>query len=61
MDEGNENFSTMKILYPYDLLFQPDNFKPHTTRQTTKCLDDIEINVLKWPALSPDLIPAEDF
>ena len=45
----------------YDgFLLQQDNATPHTSRQTTKCLNDKGINILKSPASSTDLSPIEN-
>ena len=50
----------MKTLYPDGFLLQQDNARPHTSRQTTKWLNDNGINILKWPPSSPDLSPIEN-
>ncbi|KAL4224672.1 hypothetical protein ACF0H5_015369 [Mactra antiquata] len=40
-------------------IFQHDNARPHTARVTTAFLANNNVNVLPWPALSPDLNPIE--
>uniref|UniRef100_A0A9J8A0V0 Tc1-like transposase DDE domain-containing protein n=1 Tax=Cyprinus carpio carpio TaxID=630221 RepID=A0A9J8A0V0_CYPCA len=40
-------------------IFQHDNARPHTASITTSCLRR-RIQVLKWPACSPDLSPIEN-
>ena len=35
-------------------LFQQDNARPHSARLTSEFLVNNNINVLRWPAFSPD-------
>ncbi len=42
------------------LHFQHDNARPHTASITTSWLRRRRIQVLKWPACSPDLSPIEN-
>lgn len=41
------------------LIFQQDNASCHTSRMTKDYLNDVGLNVMKWPAMSPDLNPIE--
>ena len=42
-----------------DLTFQHDNARPHTALVTANFLAQNNVNVLPWPALSPDMNPVE--
>ena len=39
--------------------FQQDNVRAHTARATRDFLQQNNVNVMNWPALSPDLNPIE--
>ena len=41
------------------LVLQHDNARPHTARVTTQYLANQNINVMDWPAFSPDMNPIE--
>jgi transposase len=40
-------------------MFQQDNVRAHTARATRDFLQQNNVNVRNWPALSPDLNPIE--
>ena len=40
-------------------IFQHDNARPHTARHAQNILRIQNVNVLQWPARSPDLSPIE--
>lgn len=42
-----------------DGILQQDNAPPHTARMTRQHLQQNNVNVLPWPALSPDMSPIE--
>lgn len=41
-------------------LFQHDNARPHVARVCANFLEENDVHVLPWPALSPDLNPIEN-
>ena len=42
-----------------EAMFQQDNARPHTAWVTTNLLDQHQVRVLPWPAVSPDYSPIE--
>lgn len=42
-----------------DFLLMQDNARPHTAQVVQNYLTEVEINVMEWPARSPDLNPIE--
>lgn len=43
----------------HGLTLQQDNARPHSARHTQQFLADEDVDVLPWPAYSPDLSPIE--
>lgn len=42
-----------------DVIFQQDNAPAHSAKSTSRVLSQLGINVMQWPANSPDLNPIE--
>ena len=42
-----------------NLIFQQDNARPHSARVTQDFLRQHGVNVMDWPAVSPDMNPIE--
>ena len=42
-----------------EVIFQHDYDPKHTSKKAKKCLEDLKLRVLKWPAQSPYLNPIE--
>ena len=52
--------SKQRVFHGRPCLFQQDNAKPHSARVTTAWLRSKRVQVLDWPACSPDLSPIEN-
>jgi transposase len=44
---------------PSDIIFQQDNDPKHTSKKAKKVMEELGLEVMKWPAQSPDLNPIE--
>ena len=51
-----ESFEVMEI-EEKEQYFQQDNDPKHTSKKAKKCFEDNDIEVISWPAQSPDLNP----
>ena len=50
----------IKLNYDSDIYFQEDNSPVHKARKVKLFMKESEINILEWPAKSPDLNIVED-
>lgn len=50
----------MNVLYPDGFIFQQDNASPHTSFESAVFFAENNIDVMNWPANSPDLNPIEN-
>jgi hypothetical protein len=56
IDILNENLiPTMEVLYPEGYILQQDNARAHVSNESKRWMADAGINVMEWPAASPDL------
>ena len=46
---------TMSLFYPYGFVLQQDNAPPHVSHSSRAFFDAHGIEVMDWPAQSPDL------
>ena len=55
--DRNLKSSAKKLSLGSNFVFQQDNDPKHTAKKTQTFFDENAINVLEWPAQSPDLDP----
>jgi transposase len=56
IDILNENLiPAMEVLYPEGYILQQENARAHISNETKKWMTDAGINIMDWPAASPDL------
>ncbi|KAG3082880.1 hypothetical protein PC121_g5918 [Phytophthora cactorum] len=46
--------------YGVDYVFQQDNASIHASRETKQFLQEMQVNIMVWPARSPDYNPIEN-
>ena len=62
IDIINENLeeATVKTNLEEEFIFQQDNDPKHVAKKSMKFFSDSDIELLGWPAQSPDLNPTEN-
>ncbi|KAG3195656.1 hypothetical protein PC128_g8319 [Phytophthora cactorum] len=59
-DKGKSKLAILRGRQNSDYVFQQDNASIHASRETKQFLQEMQVNIMVWPARSPDYNPIEN-